>query len=145
MKRKSLDMIATGARPAKRRMKDIVGGQHGVSEHSPRAMVALGAGVAKRRSRAKKIADRSAGTTPEVEKQHVAPQSVWELMGIREVRYKFTDFREYMDHVRELDDMALNLECTKCGVSPSWSRDYILDRLEEKWLKFHPDQKEPLR
>lgn len=71
-------------------------------------------------------------------------RSAYELVGIKDVKYRARTFAAYQSDLRAMDLVELQDHAYELAVVPSPSRQIMIDRLEEKYLRENPEQREAL-
>lgn len=68
-------------------------------------------------------------------------RSVYELVGIKDVKYRDTTYASYRAKIDAMDLVQLHDEARSAHVLTNPSRLVMLDRLEEQFLKHNPGQR----
>ena len=71
-------------------------------------------------------------------------RSVYELVGIKDVRYNERTFTAYSARLNKMDLVELHDHAYDLALTCSPSRSFMIQKLEEKYLKEHPDQREAI-
>lgn len=69
-------------------------------------------------------------------------RSVYELVGIKDVRYNERTYAAYSARLAKMDLVELHDHAYDLALSCSPSRPFMIAKLEEKFLKEHPDQRD---
>jgi hypothetical protein len=69
-------------------------------------------------------------------------RTAYEIAGIKEVSYREKSFAAYQTSIRAMDLVELHDHAYNLAVTPSPSRQAMLDRLEEKYLRENPRERE---
>jgi hypothetical protein len=71
-------------------------------------------------------------------------KSVYELCGIKDIKYRESTFAAYQTRLRAMDLIELQDHAYELAVVPSPSAQIMIDRLEEKYLRENPEQRAAL-
>ena len=69
-------------------------------------------------------------------------RSVYELVGIKDIKYRETTYGSYQGRLKKMNLIELQDHGFSIGVVPASSRDIMIDRLERKYLQENPDARE---
>lgn len=71
-----------------------------------------------------------------------APRSVYEIVGIRNVSYREKTFEAYQSALAKMDLIELQDHAYALGVPPGATRTIAIARLEEKYLRENPHERD---
>lgn len=84
------------------------------------------------------------GTAEQADGALAAPVSAYELVGIRDIRYREQSYSAYEARLRSTHLSDLQDECYRIGVVASSNKEVTIQRMLERYLKENPREREGL-